>query len=313
MRPAGSRRRSSTRAASANAASMSPFHEASTLSSRPGLTRVSRAAKSAARIAARRAAISPAGTERAAASCSASLAAVRIVLPSKLPSGMTPWASKNRSRSSSGSPSASAICAGVQTKKRPSSPSRVGVLSRVEAAQRVGHLAQHVVERLPDDPAVAWLARHLPRVQVGARELGVVVEHLLEVRHQPDVVHGVAVETRRRAGRRCRRASSRRGSRSTIASGRSPAVATCLRSRNSSTMGCGNLGAPPKPPCVPSNDSSSPRTADSSTSASSAAGGASGAAGHVALQRLRQPTRRCSSTSSRRVLPGQRELASAPA
>ncbi len=36
--------------------------------------------------------------------------------------------------------------------------------------------------------------RHLPGVQVGAQQLGVVVEHLLEVRHEPDGVDAVAVK-----------------------------------------------------------------------------------------------------------------------
>ena len=70
----------------------------------------------------------------------------------------------------------------------------VGVLAGREGAARHGHLAQQVVERGLDDLAVARLSGDLPGVQVGARELGVVVEHLLEMRHEPDRIGRVAGE-----------------------------------------------------------------------------------------------------------------------
>ena len=70
----------------------------------------------------------------------------------------------------------------------------VGVLGAEEAAPRVPHLPEQVVERLLGDGAVAGLAQQLPRVQVAAGQLGVVVEHLLEVGDQPVAVGGVAVE-----------------------------------------------------------------------------------------------------------------------
>ena len=71
---------------------------------------------------------------------------------------------------------------------------RVGVLRRGEAAAREQHLAQQVPDRLLDDRAVAVLACHDPRMEVGGGQQRVVVEHLLEVRHDPARVDGVAVE-----------------------------------------------------------------------------------------------------------------------
>ena len=71
---------------------------------------------------------------------------------------------------------------------------RVGVLAGRERTVRQGQLARHVVQRVLHDRPVARLAGELPRVEVGAGELGVVVEHLLEVGHQPLPVGRVARE-----------------------------------------------------------------------------------------------------------------------
>jgi len=70
----------------------------------------------------------------------------------------------------------------------------VGVLRGGEAAFRQAQLPQQVLDGLLDDAAVALLARHEPAVEVGRDEQRVVVEHLLEVRHEPPLVHGVPVE-----------------------------------------------------------------------------------------------------------------------
>ena len=70
----------------------------------------------------------------------------------------------------------------------------VRVLRRGEAAARQPQLAHHVVERLLRDLPIPLLARDLPRVEVRRDEQCVVVEHLLEVRHEPLRVDGVAVE-----------------------------------------------------------------------------------------------------------------------
>ena len=70
----------------------------------------------------------------------------------------------------------------------------VRVLRRVEAARRIRHLAQDVVERLLADPPILGVAEGKPAVQVERGELAVVVEHFLEVGHQPLGVDRVAVE-----------------------------------------------------------------------------------------------------------------------
>ena len=78
--------------------------------------------------------------------------------------------------------------------RQPFDAVRVGVLRRREAALGQRELAQHVRHRLLDDLAVALVAGHEPAVQVRGHEQRVVVEHLLEVRHEPALVDGVAVE-----------------------------------------------------------------------------------------------------------------------
>ena len=70
----------------------------------------------------------------------------------------------------------------------------VRVLSGGEPTLRQGELAQHVLEGPLGDLPVARLARHHPRVQVDRGEERVVVQHLLEVRDEPSLVHRVAVE-----------------------------------------------------------------------------------------------------------------------
>ena len=70
----------------------------------------------------------------------------------------------------------------------------VRVFRRGEAALGQAQHSHEVVERLLDDAAIALLPLDRPRVQVDGCEQRVVVEHLLEVRHEPDRVDGVAVE-----------------------------------------------------------------------------------------------------------------------
>ena len=74
-------------------------------------------------------------------------------------------------------------------------PFRVRVLGRVEAAPGMGHLADDVVEGLLGDAAVLGIPRRLPGLEIEERQLGLVVEHLLEVGHEPDLVDRVAVES----------------------------------------------------------------------------------------------------------------------
>ena len=73
-------------------------------------------------------------------------------------------------------------------------PLAVGVLGGVEAALGLAHLPQHVLQGFLDDALEESVLGDAVRLGVDLGELAVVVEHLLEVGHQPLVVHGVAVE-----------------------------------------------------------------------------------------------------------------------
>ena len=42
--------------------------------------------------------------------------------------------------------------------------------------------------------AKGWVAGELPGVQVGAGQLSVVIQHLFEVRHAPEVISGITRE-----------------------------------------------------------------------------------------------------------------------
>jgi hypothetical protein len=64
----------------------------------------------------------------------------------------------------------------------------------VEAAAGGGHLAPEIVEDVAHDAGEVGPLRDLPRGEVQRRQLRVVVEHLLEVRHLPGGVRRVAVE-----------------------------------------------------------------------------------------------------------------------
>ena len=70
----------------------------------------------------------------------------------------------------------------------------VGILGGVEAAVRMAQIAEHVTDRLVEHLPVVVRAGDLPGVQVDPREQRLVVEHLLEVGHEPDAVDRVAGE-----------------------------------------------------------------------------------------------------------------------
>ncbi len=70
----------------------------------------------------------------------------------------------------------------------------VGVLGRREAALGLAQIAQHIGDRLVEHLPPARLTDLLPRVQVGAGEERLVVEHLLEVGDHPERVDRVARE-----------------------------------------------------------------------------------------------------------------------
>ena len=155
-------------------------------------------------------------------------------------------------------PSTWRISASDQTKNSPSSdlPSGrlgVGVGRRIEAAVGRGHLAQHVVQRLARDAGEVGAPRHLVRLGVGDDQQRVVVEHLLEVRHQPARVGGVAVEAAAElivhaAGRHLLQRQRRHQQRHVVA-----VRAVFARSSRRIGMFDGNLGARRTPPSRSSN------------------------------------------------------------
>ena len=67
-------------------------------------------------------------------------------------------------------------------------------MCRVEAALRLSHLAQDVVERFAGDSGVVGIAGDLERFEIGRDEQGVVVEHLFKVRDQPAFIGRVPCE-----------------------------------------------------------------------------------------------------------------------
>ena len=61
----------------------------------------------------------------------------------------------------------------------------VGVFSGIEAAALAGHLAANVQERVLRHLGVERIAGDLCGLEVRERQLRLVVQHLLEVRHAP--------------------------------------------------------------------------------------------------------------------------------
>ena len=68
----------------------------------------------------------------------------------------------------------------------------VGVFGGIKPAVRMRHVAQDVIKDVAHSVGVACVAADEKRVEIKLRELRVVVEHLLEMRHEPFGVHRVA-------------------------------------------------------------------------------------------------------------------------
>ena len=73
-------------------------------------------------------------------------------------------------------------------------PFTVGVFGGIEAALGMGHVAQDIAENVAHHFGVPRVAADEVGIQIELRELRVVVEHFLEVRHEPVRVHGVTRE-----------------------------------------------------------------------------------------------------------------------
>src|SRR5205823_2172140 len=70
----------------------------------------------------------------------------------------------------------------------------VRILRRIEAAERIGHLATDVLQRVVRDVREEIVTRRLRALEEREHELRLVVEHLLEVRHAPAGIDGIAVK-----------------------------------------------------------------------------------------------------------------------
>ena len=211
----------------------------STLSSSPGRTRLARASNSAWRAA---------STSGGRASSPRACMRLGMVVPcSKLPPGRKPY--QWRATSASLAEDLAHLRVGPHVELALLALA-VGVLGRGDAAAGLAQVAEHVVDRLGEHLPEARLAGELPAVQVEADQQRVVVEHLLEVRHQPHAVDGVAGEPAaevvvdaagrhgvERRGERGQGAARRRGRRPRRAPRAPSAAGTSARRRARPTPG----------------------------------------------------------------------------
>ena len=70
----------------------------------------------------------------------------------------------------------------------------VRVLGREKTTAAIGHLALHVLQRVLGNLGKERIGRRLRGLEERQHELGLVVEHLLEMRHAPGAVHRVAMK-----------------------------------------------------------------------------------------------------------------------
>ena len=204
----------------------------------------------------------------------------RTFVPSQLPSG---WAPSARA---TGSPTSSTSSSQLPHEELAPRPPRSRRPARRRTPRRVPHLAQEVVERpLRHVAGTAARGSAATRRVYSQRELRVVVQHLLEVRHVPAPRRSNTGRSHRRPDRGCRRRPSGRAS-----SSRSPArlrsPADRPHEQNSRVIGCGNFGraAEAAPSGLVERGSEAPRT--TSSSRASRAAGPSRSAGPARRSRL---------------------------
>ena len=70
----------------------------------------------------------------------------------------------------------------------------IGIFGGVEAALGIGEIAEDIVENIAGDIFFGGIVSDLESVEVGASELGLIVEHFFEVGDVPEAVDGIAVE-----------------------------------------------------------------------------------------------------------------------
>ena len=168
-----------------------PFQAATTLSSRAGRTRPARRARSAARAAATASSTAPGLTPAAAATWAAERVAMHDVAAVEVAFSGHPEHGGGRGGAGPGGGGELVPGEGVEAALLALA---VGVLGRGEPAPGEGEVGEQVVEGAAGYGGEAGLPGDLRRPGVEAGQQGVVVEHLLEVGHQPALVHGVAGE-----------------------------------------------------------------------------------------------------------------------
>ena len=168
----------------------------------------------------------------------------------------------------------------------------VGVLGRVQPPVRRRQRAEHVGHGLLHDLGVTRRPRDLPGVQVGAHQPGLVVQHLLEVRHRPRRVGGVAGEPPAQV---VVDPPAAMASRVVVAMASDPGSPRrrWWRRHSSTSCGWGNLGADPKPPRAASK-----RDASSDAALSRSAAGAGAPVGAFAPGSTARWTRRSTASTS---------------
>ena len=186
-------------------------------------------------------ATSPAARTRAGASCPSKLA---VAVEPEAPREHRVFALRRAGRGPRPASRRRTCPRGLRNRRRASSRSRPRRAPGRGASSRRSRAATRRNSGSPVATAACALRRE---------QLAVVVQHLLEVRDHPVRHRPSSGRSRRRAGRRARprpcASSVSVAMYSACRSGwSSSAVARQSRSRNSRFIGCGNLGAPPKPP-----------------------------------------------------------------
>src|SRR5580698_3541953 len=74
-------------------------------------------------------------------------------------------------------------------------PFTVGILRRIKSTFGTSHVAQYVIASATRDVGIKRITRDLIRIDVTRNELRLIVEHLLEMRHEPSLIDTVPMKT----------------------------------------------------------------------------------------------------------------------
>ena len=70
----------------------------------------------------------------------------------------------------------------------------IGILCGEKTSLRMGHVPQHVIESLASDVREKFVMRELPSLDKRDRELGLIIEHFLEMRDMPELINRIPVK-----------------------------------------------------------------------------------------------------------------------